>query len=219
MARRGGRGLAAKGKEAGPGKSGLFLAAVSLLTLDNPVPQFTPAQQPACSGGGGGEGGQPLLGEGAGGAKSPPNPQPGEGDESLLHFSLPSRATLAGKGKRCPHPPEPPQALPREERRNPNAEKSLPIPDQGGHSASRSPASQDPHPLAFSQREFPTPGQRLSRTGSAASRTSPAAAAALGEVTANPAERLRREDAPGAPGSPRQRGMKESPAPRRSGKR
>lgn len=71
--------------------------------------------------------------------------------------------------------------------------------------------------LPSSHREFPTPGQRLCRT--AASRTSPAAAAALGEVTAKPAERLRKEDAPGAPGSPRQRGMKESPAPRRSGKR
>lgn len=61
--------------------------------------------------------------------------------------------------------------------------------------------------FAFSQREFPPPGQRLRRT--AASPSSPAAAAALGEVTAEPAERLRKEDAPGAPGSPRQRGMRE----------
>lgn len=129
MVPRGGRGLAAEGKEARAGKSGLFLAAVSVLTLDNPVPQFTTAQQPACSGGRrraaspGWEQSHPQI-RSRGAA--------GEGDESLLHFSLPSRATLAGKGKRCPHPPELPQALPQDERRNPNAGKSLPIPDQGG---------------------------------------------------------------------------------------
>lgn len=137
MARRGGRGLAAEGKEARAGKSGLFLAAVSLLTLDNPVPQFTPAQQPACSGG------RRRAASPGRGEQSHPQTRSrgaaGESDESLLHFSLPSRATLAGKGKRCPHPPELPQALPQDEKRNPNAEKSLPIPDQGGHSASRAP--------------------------------------------------------------------------------
>lgn len=100
------RGLAVKEKEAGAGKSGLFPAAVSLLTLDNPVPQFTLAQQPACSGGG-----RRTASPGQRGAKSPPNPHStaggsaGKGTESLLHFSLPSRATLAGKeGQTLPAP-------------------------------------------------------------------------------------------------------------------
>lgn len=74
MARRGGRGLAAEGKEARAGKSGLFLAAVSLLTLDNPVPQFTPAQQPACSGG---RRRAASPGRGGGGSKVTPKPAAG----------------------------------------------------------------------------------------------------------------------------------------------
>lgn len=70
----GGRELAADGKEARAGKSGLFPAAVSHLTLDNPVPQFTPVQQPACSGWGWRGGGQPPPGVGDTHTKSPPKP-------------------------------------------------------------------------------------------------------------------------------------------------
>lgn len=82
-----------KEKEAGAGKSGLFPAAVSLLTLDNPVPQFTRRSSPACSG----DGGHWPPPPGQRGAKSPPNPgAAGKGTESLSRFPLQGRTNAVG---------------------------------------------------------------------------------------------------------------------------
>lgn len=200
MARRGGKGLAAEGEEARAGKSGLFLAAVCVLTLDNPVPQFTTAQQLACSGGR-----RRAASPGRGcGSKVTPKPAAGALQGKAANPSCispcPAGLPLQGRANAARTPRSCRRRFLRMREDIRMRRKACPSLIKGDTQPAGLPPA---HPLAFSQREFPTPGQRLRRTGSAASRTSPAAAAALGEVTANPAECLRREDAPGAPGSPR----------------
>lgn len=157
MARRGGRGLAAEGKEARAGKSGLFLAAVSVLTLDNPVPQFTTAQQPACSGG---RRRAASPGRG-GGSKVTPKPAAGALQGKATNPSCvspcPAGLPLQGRANAARTPRSCRRRFLRMREENPNAEKSLPIPDQRGHSASRAPSLPGPAPARFLPKGISSP--------------------------------------------------------------
>lgn len=153
-------------------------------------------------------GGRSAASPRQGGAKSPPNLQPGAhghgqgrcrgGHRILLHFSLPSQATLAGKGKRCLRPAEPPPAAsPSLEQRRGKQESPACAPALArGHAARLSPRSRPGVPpartrsrLPFPKGNFQSPERRPKAENllpSPASSTSRLAAVALREVTKKP---------------------------------